>query len=159
MGRSGASSPRQTQLGQTYDLLGKYGPAEKHLRRSIEIAPEYGDSYYDLGNMFLKIKDKRKEAKTLLERAVELDPEMTWGYYCLGCWYSLEGRKTKAFEYLEKAFEKGFSKREWMEADKNLDALRADPRYAKMITKHFASGAGGESGAAAAPEKKNKAKK
>jgi len=132
-------------LGQTYDMLGKYREAEKHLRRSIELAPDYADSYYDLGNMFLKIKDKRKEARTLLEKAIELEPDMIWGYYCLGCWHALEGKKTKAFEFLQKAIEKGFTKREWMEADKDLESLRGDAHYRKLVARlGQAAPAGGE---------------
>ena len=130
-------------LGQTHDVLGNYGVAEKHLRRSLEIAPKYAFSYYDLGNLFLKIKDKRKEAKKLLERAIELNPKMMWAYYCLGCWYALEGQKTKAFEYLDKAFEKGFKDREWIEGDKDLEGLRGDARYGKMMAKPFEAGSGG----------------
>lgn len=164
--RACAIEPKDSEfldlLGQTYDMLGKYREAEKHLRRSIELAPNYADSYYDLGNMFLKIKDKRKEARTLLEKAIELKPDMTWAYYCLGCWYALEGKKTKAFEYLEKAIEKGFNRRKWMEEDKDLDGLKGDPRYRKMVArlpkvetaKRNVSGGG----AAAAPVAKKKKK-
>lgn len=124
-------------LGQTYAELGRYKEAEKHLRRSIELGPNEYWGYYDLGNLFLRLKDKRKEAKALLEKAVELAPDFMWSYYCLGCWHALEGTKAKAFEWLEKAFGKGFKDREWMEKDKDLDGLRGDPRYRKMMARHF----------------------
>lgn len=147
-------------LGQTYDVIGDYKAAEKHLRRGIELAPQYAYCYYDLGNMFLKFKDKRKEARTLLEKAVELEPDMMWAYYCLGCWHALEGKKAKAFEYLEKALEKGFKDRTWIEADKDLEGLRGDPRYGKLLAKLPKAGeAGGSragSGEAAAVAKKKK---
>jgi tetratricopeptide (TPR) repeat protein len=122
-------------LGQTCDRLGKYREGEKHLRRSIELAPNYADSYYDLGNMFLKIEAKRPEAKTLLERAIELEPADFWAHYCLGCWYALDGKKTTAFEWLEKTIEKGFRDRSWMDKDKDLETLRGDPRYSKLAAK------------------------
>ena len=122
-------------LGQTCDRLGMYREGEKHLRRSIELAPDYADSHYDLGNMFLKIEAKRPEAKTLLERAIELEPADFWAHYCMGCWYALDGKKTQAFEWLEKAIEKGFKDRAWMDKDKDLETLRGDPRYSKLAAK------------------------
>ncbi len=63
------------------------------------------------------------------------DPDCAWSYYCLGCFYALEGKRARAFEWLEKAFEKGFKDREWTEKDKDLDGLRNDPRYAKLLEK------------------------
>jgi hypothetical protein len=39
-----------------------------------------------------------------------------------------DGKKTKAFECLEKANEKGFEGREGTETDKDLEALRGDLR-------------------------------
>lgn len=122
-------------LGQTYTELGNYAAAEKHLRRSIELGPDEYWGYYDLGNLFLRLKDKRKEAKALLTRAIELAPDFMWSYYCLGCWYALEGKKAQAFEWLEKALEKGFKDLDWIEKDKDLDGLRKDPRYAKLLGK------------------------
>jgi superkiller protein 3 len=124
-------------LGQTYDTLGNYKAAEKYLRRSLELDPQYAYSYYDLGNLFLKLKDKRKEARRLLERAIELAPDMEQAYYCLACYYALTGKKTKALEYLGKALEKGFRDRDWIEADHDVDSLKGDPRFGKLMGRYF----------------------
>ena len=128
-------------IGQTHDKLGNYTAAERSLRRSLELNPFDARTHYDLGNLFLKIEGKRKDAKRLFEQAIELDPEYVWPHYCLGCWYALRGRKSKAFESLERALEKGFWNREWIEADKDLESLRADPRFAKLMRKYFGEGA------------------
>ena len=120
-------------LGQTYMELGKYRAAERHLRRSIELGPKSSYGYYDLGNLLLRIPEKRAEARELLERAIELAPGDAWAHYCLGCWYALEGRKPEALDCLEKAFEKGFANREWMEKDRDLERLRDEPRYRKLV--------------------------
>ena len=145
-------------LGQICTELGKLGAAEKYLRRSLELNPEYADSYYDLGNLLLKIKDKRKEARKLFERAIELKPDMKSAYYCLGCFYALENKKTKAIEYLEKAFVKGFNDKAWIEADRDFDNLRGDPRFGKLLAKHFKAGSSA-AGLAAAAKKAKKSKK
>jgi tetratricopeptide (TPR) repeat protein len=122
-------------IGQTYGELGNYKAAEKSLCRSLEIDSGDFRSFYDLGNLFLKIREKRKEAKRLLERAIEINPEYGPAYYCLCCWHALEGKKTKAIEFLEKAVEKGFKDRDWIEADKDLEGLRSDTRYRTMMKK------------------------
>jgi len=86
------------------------------------------------------LKDKRKEAKRLFERAIELDPEMMCAYYGLACWCPLEGKKTRSFEFLEKVMKKGFCGRAWIDADHDIDGLRADPMYLKLMSEYFAAG-------------------
>jgi tetratricopeptide (TPR) repeat protein len=124
-------------LGKLYTNLGNFKAAEKALRRSLELNPEYADSYYDLGNLMLKLKDRRQEALRCLERAIELNPDMEWTYYCLACYYALENKKTKALELLKKSLEKGLRDKDWIDSDHDLDSLRDDPRFKKLLAQYF----------------------
>jgi adenylate cyclase len=85
----------------------------------------------------LKFKDKRQEARRCLERAIELDPNMEWAYYGLGCYYALENKKAKALEFLHKALEKGWRDKDWIASDHDLDSLRDDPRFKKLLAQYF----------------------
>jgi tetratricopeptide (TPR) repeat protein len=125
-------------FGQTSTELGNYKMAEKCLRRSLELDPEYADSYYDLGNLFLRLKGRRKEAQRYLERAIELNPDDEWSYYRLACYYALGNKKARALEYLQKSLEKGLRNKDWVEADHDLDNLRADTRFKKLMMKYLA---------------------
>lgn len=56
--------------------------------------------------------------------------------YNVACMYSLTGNKDKAFEYLERAIKKGDFPRsitDQMESDSDLDSIRKDARYKKML--------------------------
>lgn len=56
--------------------------------------------------------------------------------YNVACMYSLTGNKDKAFEYLERAIKKGDfpqSITDQMEGDSDLDNIRKDARYKKML--------------------------
>ncbi|MCG2617072.1 transglutaminase-like domain-containing protein [Terrimonas sp. NA20] len=53
--------------------------------------------------------------------------------YNLSCTYALLGKKQQALDYLEKSIQQGYSNYQHIQADKDLDGLRAEPRYVSMI--------------------------
>lgn len=53
--------------------------------------------------------------------------------YNAACVYALTGRPDQAFAWLEKAVEKGFTGKTHMATDPDMDSLREDPRYARIV--------------------------
>jgi len=53
--------------------------------------------------------------------------------YNVACGYALLGKKDEAIEWLQKSIKAGWSNFEHMESDPDLDSLRNDPRYKKII--------------------------
>ncbi|MHA2158543.1 MAG: TPR end-of-group domain-containing protein [Candidatus Thorarchaeota archaeon] len=53
--------------------------------------------------------------------------------YNLGCYNCLTGRIEDALDYLDKAFEKDDSMREWAKEDSDLESLRTDKRFQKLM--------------------------
>ena len=53
--------------------------------------------------------------------------------YNLGCYTCIAGRNDEALDYLGKAFEKDDSMREWAKDDSDLDSLRKDKRFLKLL--------------------------
>jgi tetratricopeptide (TPR) repeat protein len=53
--------------------------------------------------------------------------------YNLGCYSCITGRNDEALDYLGKAFEKDDSMREWAHDDSDLDSLRNDKRFQKLL--------------------------
>jgi len=54
-------------------------------------------------------------------------------YYVAGLWYGLAGDKDKAFEYLEKAYQRREWAMGWLKVDPRLDPLRDDPRFQDLL--------------------------
>lgn len=54
-------------------------------------------------------------------------------YYNMACAYARLKNADKAFEMLNKAIDEGFTTRATYEGDKDLEALKADPRYSALI--------------------------
>lgn len=105
-----------------------------YFRRASAIEPDDVEFLNLLGQTCDRLGMYR-EAEKHLRRSIELEPADFWAHYCMGCWYALDGKKTKAFEWLEMAIEKGFKDRAWMDKDKDLETLRGDPRYSKLAAK------------------------
>ncbi len=76
------------------------------------------------------------DAIQILSASLEVDPEGPSIHYQLACWYSLAGRLDEAFESLEHAIERGFTNFEHMKEDPELSAVRADPRFSDLRTRH-----------------------
>jgi len=54
-------------------------------------------------------------------------------YYNLACFYSLNGKVEKALGNLEKAFSVKLDLKEWAKKDPDIDPLRQEPDYQRMI--------------------------
>jgi tetratricopeptide (TPR) repeat protein len=60
-------------------------------------------------------------------------PEAAPAAYNIACAYALSGRKPLALDWLEKSVEMGFHDADHIAKDSDLDPLREDPRYGKLI--------------------------
>ena len=54
-------------------------------------------------------------------------------YFNMACAYIRLKQNDKAFEFLNKAIDEGFSKRESFENDKDLTLIRADARFQRLL--------------------------
>ncbi len=53
--------------------------------------------------------------------------------YNLACIFALAGEKNRALEALDQAVGAGFTHREWVENDSDLNCLHEDSRYAEIL--------------------------
>ena len=67
------------------------------------------------------------------ERALHIDPDDAGVRYNVACLYALEGSSERAIDCLEEAFRRGFGNKEWIARDPDLESLRDDPRYQKLL--------------------------
>jgi serine/threonine protein kinase/Flp pilus assembly protein TadD len=126
-------------LSQSLGMLGN--PEEKEIqlegirraRKQLEINP-YDRRVLSLGSSNLFDAGEKEEAIQWINRALELYPEDA-GVLINGACLFAKYDKEKALNLLEKAVEKGFGKKDWIEHDPDYDPLRKEPRFQALLTK------------------------
>ncbi len=88
-----------TYLGWTYSLQQRWDEAIAECRNAIEIDPDYGNPYNDIGAYLIEL-DKPEEAVAWLEKATQSRRYQTYHYP----WYNL-GRAWAAMELYSRARE------------------------------------------------------
>lgn len=89
--------------------------------------------YLNIANSLYQFK-KYGHAAYCCEKAIALEPRAV-DYYNLGCYYSLDGNKEKAFDALQKAAAAGYNTKADYESDTDLEPLRPDPRWKILLEK------------------------
>jgi serine/threonine protein kinase/Flp pilus assembly protein TadD len=101
------------------------------VERHLELNPDDARALY-LGAGPLIELGERERAMEWASRALVIDPTDPGVLYNVACAYTLGGQRDKALECLERAVDNGFGHREWLDHDTDLDALRAEPRFAAL---------------------------
>lgn len=91
-------------LGALLVKMKKYDEAEKHLKRTVELAPTFAKPHEDLGFVLLEL-NKPNEAIEALEKATRLDPRLNLAFLNLGKALAAVGKGKEADAAFEKSFE------------------------------------------------------
>jgi tetratricopeptide (TPR) repeat protein len=67
------------------------------------------------------------------KRSLAIDPEDPQLLYNVACVYAIEGMKDDSLKCLERAIDKGYGHREWIENDSDLNSLRTDARFKSLL--------------------------
>lgn len=126
-------------LANAYEGLGRVEDAKKSYRHSFEAAekhlelfPEDGRALY-FGAMALIELGENAKGLEWVERAIKAEPEEPVVLYNVGCVYSKLGNFDRAFSCLDDAVTFGIGQKEWFTFDPDLDPLREDPRFDKLL--------------------------
>lgn len=103
---------------------------------AISLSPFTPNAYYALGDAYMDL-DSLVAAAKLYERALRLDPELPGAYYNLACIRARQHRAEEALEFLRKAFIYDFDQRETLLADHDLDSLRDQPAFERLMREFF----------------------
>ena len=90
-------------LGIAYQELDNFEQAERHLRKTIEFAPEREEVYNALGYLFAEYGTNLDEAVALIQQALEKSPENGAYLDSLGWAYFKQGKLYQAAQQLERA--------------------------------------------------------
>lgn len=89
--------------------------------------------FYERGTV--KYVDSLPMAIKSLEIAVEINPSDPRASYRLACVYSMKGEKRKALEALRAAVEKGFANLRQLETNGELDPIRGEAEFQRILDK------------------------
>ena len=88
-----------------------------------------------LGSLALYEDGQTQRAWQWSTRSLELHPDDMSTLVCATCLRAKAGRKEEALEMIERAFSRGWGKRDWIEHDPDYDILRDDPRFQELLAK------------------------
>ncbi|HEX5385531.1 MAG TPA: protein kinase [Gemmatimonadales bacterium] len=127
-------------LPQVYHALGRHADADAANRRAIELAearlalnPDESRAlilgacaHCGIGSM--------DRGLDLVKQALALDPDDSGVLYNVTCVYARAGDVEQAIACLERAIQNGFGHWAWLEHDSDLDPLRKDQRFQKLLS-------------------------
>jgi serine/threonine protein kinase len=126
-------------LSGIYKGFGREGEARAMAARGVANAERYAAAnpldprplYLAAGG--LVTLGRREEGLALAARAYEMGPEDDAILYNVACTYAGAGEHDRAMECLESAVRHGFSSREWLEHDADLDPIRGTDRFKAIL--------------------------
>ncbi len=97
--------------------------------------PDYVDVLRVLGNL-LTLKGRYAEGLQIDRRLVQLRPNDALAHYNLACSYALLKQPEQALKTLRRAVELGYRDFRYMREDRDLDAIRHDPRFRQLLREY-----------------------
>ncbi len=121
------------RLGNLYDLDGDLTKAIHHYQKALSIQPEYVPLLNDLGIAYAKTGAYVKSLY-VFEKALTFDPDNNETHYTIACIYARQTKPEDAVVWLQKAIQKGYNNWRQIKSDVNLDNIRQDVRFRKIIS-------------------------
>src|SRR5947209_6417149 len=103
--------------------------------RILERYPEYVDVLRVQGNN-LTLKGRYAEGLQIDKRLVKLRPTDALAHYNLACSFALLKRTEHSIRTLRKAVELGYRDFRYLKEDRDLDAIRHDPRFRQILREY-----------------------
>lgn len=97
--------------------------------------PDYVDVLRIIGNL-LTLKGRYSDGLKIDKRLVELKPTDALAHYNLACSLALLNRIDQSISTLRKAIELGYRDFHYMKQDRDLDSIRPDPRFRKLLKEY-----------------------
>jgi serine/threonine protein kinase/Tfp pilus assembly protein PilF len=137
--RASALRPEDYQApgfaAQAYGSLGLVAERDAGLRRALKLMEDRLELNPDdaraanLAAAFLARLGDLTKAVEYADRSLAIDPEDPMLLYNVACTYVALGRQEDALNCLERAVDKGFGHKEWIDHDPDLDPLRENMRF------------------------------
>jgi len=120
-------------LGVGYEGTGKLLEAISEYQKAIELSGGDQDATAALAHAYVVI-GRRAEAEKILRDLEQKSKTAYVSPYVIATIYAGLGKKDRAFEFLEKAYQERSLELSWhLKADLRIDNLRSDPRFQNLL--------------------------
>jgi adenylate cyclase len=119
-------------LGRKHDEMKVRVAALGTLERHLAMNPHDTRALYVCAQNLCCVGEHEK-GRELAERALGQDSNEPVVLYNVACFYSHAGDKERSLDLLERAVEKGWGDKAWLETDSDLDPLREMPRFQALL--------------------------
>ncbi|MDY6944517.1 MAG: winged helix-turn-helix domain-containing protein [Pseudomonadota bacterium] len=126
-------------MSQSLRMLGRDAAAKasnieavSRVERVVALNPMEGRAL-SLGAMALFFDGQVERAMQWTRRSLELYPDDLSALFNATCLYAKAGYKEEALDLIERAFKRGWGKRDWLEQDPDYDSLRDHPRFQQLF--------------------------
>jgi len=113
--------------GETSEWASAARRATKVVEERLQLVPDDARAANLGAAMYAQFDSTR--SLELAERSLAIDPEDPMLLYNIACTYAVLGKHDDAMVCLERAVDKGFGHREWIDHDPDLKSLRDNPRF------------------------------
>ena len=126
-------------LAMVYKSQGRMTESEAAHRRAVRVIEKHLEMHPDdaralyLGAASLCQLGEKARSLDWARMALAIDPEDAGILYNVACVYSLQGQVDEAVRCLEKAMIHGFWYKQWAMQDPDLNNLRNDPRFQRLV--------------------------
>ena len=117
-------------LGNVYYQQGRYEEAIAAYKKAIELDPQRPVPYRSLAGIYRRLGDEEQMAHHLAEARRRLPPD---DHYNRACLEAIAGNKEAALEHLRQALEKNPAMREWARRDPDMEWIREEPEFKKLV--------------------------
>jgi len=133
----GRTDPRgYYALGNIYLKTGRPELAREMYEQTILLDSQHPYANYGLG-IALKRTGHYEEAVRAFQRNLEITPGYLEPYYSISILYAEEKANEEALQWLEKALEKGYSRKDKIMEEESFSALRDTERFRELMEKYF----------------------
>lgn len=106
--------------------------AMPRIAAAVRKHPQLGQAWFNLGFAGIALGHLAQAAPSF-QQAIELGYRKPTSMYNVACAHALSGQVDEAFAWLDKALANGFDSWSMLRSDSDLDNLRSDPRFRKLM--------------------------
>jgi adenylate cyclase len=121
-------------MGRKHDEMRIRLGALETIQRHLEMNPHDTRALYSCAQNLCLVGETEKGME-LAERALGQDQDEPVVLYNVACFYALQGDPDRSIDLLTRAVDQGWGDVEWLVTDSDLDPLRNDARFKKLLAR------------------------